>query len=225
MEKDHIKPTIDVFEWDSDIKYGIYGLLNIYHELSFSELAKKLGKAKSTIHPHLKKLMELGIIEISRKQFVKANIKAYYYSLNQDNLEKMLILGYSNSEKLNKKKLQRLARHRRASCTLSKRILDRFIEFLDLLQDSDQIEGIWPDLFKEDITKWDTGNLFHAVLFLTEDQWARLRKLYANLIINFEKQCIDEWRENPTEEKKFYFFGMGVPLKAIFESDKALKLN
>ena len=31
MTEDQIKPTIDALEWDSDIKYGIYGLLNIYH--------------------------------------------------------------------------------------------------------------------------------------------------------------------------------------------------
>ncbi|MFW9896725.1 MAG: hypothetical protein ACFFD7_13045, partial [Candidatus Thorarchaeota archaeon] len=76
---------------------------------------------------------------------------------------------FDDSEKLNKEKLQRLARHRRASCLFSKLVLDKFIEFFDLLQDSDKIEDLWPDIFKEDITKWDTGNLFHSILFLTEE--------------------------------------------------------
>lgn len=223
MTEDPIKPTIDAFEWDSDIKYGIYGLLNIYNELSFTELAKKLGKAKSTIHPHLKSLIDLGIVEISRREHVRANIEAHYYSLNQDNLEKMLVLGFDDSEKLDKLKLQKLAKHRRASCSLSKLVLDKFIEFFDHLQESDQIEEIWPEIFKEDINMWDTGNLFHSILFLTESQWKRWQKLFYSLTVNFEKECIKEWRENPDEEKYFYFFGMGIPLKAIFERHEVLK--
>ncbi|MFW9781638.1 MAG: ArsR family transcriptional regulator, partial [Candidatus Heimdallarchaeota archaeon] len=63
MEENQIKPTIDMSVL-TGIRLQIWGLLNVYPELSFTELAKKLGKSKSTIHPHLQKLIELGIIEI-----------------------------------------------------------------------------------------------------------------------------------------------------------------
>ena len=63
MDEKQIKPTIDLSFWN-DIRYRIYGLLSVYPELSFTELAKKLEKSKSTLHPHLQKLIELGIIEI-----------------------------------------------------------------------------------------------------------------------------------------------------------------
>ncbi len=90
MEENQIKPTIDISDL-AGIRLRIWGLLNVYPELSFTELAKKLGKSKSTIHPHLQKLIELGIVGISRKEHIRANIEAHYYSLTTDADEITLI--------------------------------------------------------------------------------------------------------------------------------------
>ena len=66
---------------DSEIRFQIFSLLSMYPELSFTELSKKLNKSKSTLHPHLKKLIEdLDLIEISKKVRRGGN-PAQYYSL------------------------------------------------------------------------------------------------------------------------------------------------
>jgi DNA-binding transcriptional ArsR family regulator len=43
-------------------RFDIWGLLSVYHELSLSELSIKMNKSKSTIHGHMQKLIEAGIV-------------------------------------------------------------------------------------------------------------------------------------------------------------------
>ena len=65
----------------NEIRLLIWGLLNIYNELSFTEIAQKLGKSKSTIHPHLHKLIDVGLVKVSKQKKVRGSIPAKYYSM------------------------------------------------------------------------------------------------------------------------------------------------
>jgi len=226
MEKTQLVPTMDVSEWTSDIRIQIWALLIIYHELSFSQLARKIGKAKSTIHPHLQRLIELGIIEISRKEPVRANIVAHYYTLKPGYQEKLIVIGKVDQlEKNRKESLQIAARSFKSGAMFNKMILEKYIELLTNLEESENIEELWKDHFKIDFNQSILERAFNNYQFLTENQWKRLQKTIFQLFVDFEKECIKERDKNPNEEKAFCFFASAIPLLNLFSSQLKKKKN
>ncbi|MGM0470034.1 MAG: winged helix-turn-helix transcriptional regulator [Promethearchaeati archaeon] len=96
MSKSKEEPFLEILR--NEIRFSIFILLNLYPELSYSEISQKLSKAKSTLHPHLKKLIKLELIEVSREEKVRGNIPANYYSLKKGYLEKLADIELDSSE-------------------------------------------------------------------------------------------------------------------------------
>ena len=71
-----------------EIRFKIFSLLNMYPELNFTELSEKLNKSKSTIHPHIQKLIDVELIHVSREEQVRGKFSRKYYSLVPDIFEK-----------------------------------------------------------------------------------------------------------------------------------------
>ncbi|NVM37969.1 MAG: winged helix-turn-helix transcriptional regulator [Candidatus Lokiarchaeota archaeon] len=227
MEENQIKPTIDSSVL-TGIRFRIWGLLNVYPELSFTELAKRLGKSKSTIHPHLQKLIELGIVEISKREHVRANIEAHYYSLTPDANEKLLVAGYDLSQGIDMEFVQKVAKSNKSVAIYNRNILDKYIKFCEYVEetDSDDIVEICKDIYKTvNLTKLDISHFFMGEFFLTENQWKRWQKLFYKLALEFEEQCIKEQKENPNQEKYIYFFNTGIPVKILFEEMELKKFT
>ncbi|MFW9820614.1 MAG: winged helix-turn-helix domain-containing protein [Candidatus Thorarchaeota archaeon] len=222
MEENQIKSKIDMSVL-TGVRMRILGLLNVYPELSFTELAKKLEKSKSTIHPHLHKLIELGIVEISKKEHIRANIEAHYYSLTPDAEKILLIAAYDYSQGFDKELIQNIAKSRKSFAIYNRRILDKYNEFCEYLEetDSDDIVEIYKEIYKTiNFEKLDQSHFFGANYFFTENQWKRWQKLLYKLLLEFEEQCIKEQKENPNQEKYIYWFQMGIPVKILFEEIK-----
>ncbi|MFW9896695.1 MAG: helix-turn-helix domain-containing protein [Candidatus Thorarchaeota archaeon] len=219
MEKDQIKPTMDISNF-TGLKFRIWGLLMVYPELSFTELANKLGKSKSTIHPHLQKLIELGIVEISKRKHIKANIEAHYYSLTPNANEITSLPGSDLSLGLNKDIVKMIAKSLKSVTLYHKKILDKYIKFFEYIEetDSDDMIKIWKETFKtKNWTNHDIPQHFMQQIFLTEDQWMRWQKQFVKLSMDWEEQYIKEQKENPNQEKYIYWFHMGIPVKILFE--------
>jgi predicted transcriptional regulator len=219
MEENQVKPTIDISVL-SGLRLRIWGLLNVYPELSFTELAKKLGKSKSTIHPHLQKLIKLGIVEISKREHIKANIEAHYYSLTPDADEITLIASDDLSQGFNKELVQKSAKTNKSIAIYHRKFLDKFIKFCEYGEetDSDDIVEIAKEIYKTvNYEKLDISHVFGGHFFFTENQWKRFQKLLFNLVVEFEEQCIKEQKENPHQEKYIYWFHTGIPVKILFE--------
>ena len=93
---------------DSSFRIQLFMMLNAYGEISLPELAKKMGKSKTTISKHLRLLdSELNWITIEEVK-VRGNIKKKVYKMNIEtrysdvfwNLEK-IVKSYPK-EKVNK---------------------------------------------------------------------------------------------------------------------------
>ena len=219
MGENQIKPTIDFSEL-TGIRLRIWGLLNVYPELSFTELAKKLGKSKSTIHPHLQKLIELGIVEISKRKHVRANIEAHYYSLTPDADEITSVLGYDLSDGLDRELVQKLAKSRKSFAIYNRKLIDRFIKFCEYIEetDSDDIVEIFKQTYKTtEFTKLDISSIHSGSFFLTENQWKKWQSSFNKLGMEFQEQWIKEQKESPNQEKYMYFYNIGIPVKILFE--------
>ncbi|MFX1413126.1 MAG: hypothetical protein ACFFA2_04735, partial [Promethearchaeota archaeon] len=179
-----------------------------------------LGKSKSTIHPHLQKLIELGIIEISKREHIRANLEAHYYSLTPDADEITSLPAYDLSQGYNKEYVQKTTKSGKSVVIYIRRLLDNYLKFLTYLEetDSDEIVEIRKEIYKTvDYTKLDLSHFFGGHFFFTENQWKRWQKLLFELVMEFEEQCIKEQKENPNQEKYIYWFHMGIPVKILFE--------
>ena len=219
VKENQLKPTIE-FSDLTGLRLQIWGLLNVYPELSFTELAKKLGKSKSTIHPHIQKLIEVGIIEISKKEHVRANIEAHYYSLTPDAEEITSVLGFDFSNGLDKDLVQKLAKSRKSFAIYNRKLLDRFIKFCEFLEenDSDDVVEIFKQNYKAtNFAKQDVSTIHSGSFFLTENQWKEWQKAFYKLGMDFQEQWIKEQKENPNQEKYIYFYNIGIPVKILFE--------
>ncbi|MFX1242175.1 MAG: ArsR family transcriptional regulator, partial [Promethearchaeota archaeon] len=83
--------------FQNDTRFQMWGLLSMYPELSFSEICKKLEKSKSTVHHHLQKLIEIGLIEVKREEKVRGSIPAKIYALrNVDSGDNAFVCGIGN---------------------------------------------------------------------------------------------------------------------------------
>lgn len=70
--------------FNSPFRIQLFMMLNAYGEISLPELAKKMGKSKTTISKHLKLLnSELNWITIEEEK-VRGNIKKKIYKMNVD---------------------------------------------------------------------------------------------------------------------------------------------
>ena len=127
----------------------IWGLLNTYPELSFSELARKLGKSKSTLFPHLKKLIDVGLVQIAKEEKVRGSIPAKYYSLVPDALEKTVFTSIDSSKGIDKEVSQLMINSGKSTINYSKRMMEmgiRFWETLEEMEDSEKLIEILENL-------------------------------------------------------------------------------
>ncbi|MFX1283209.1 MAG: ArsR/SmtB family transcription factor [Promethearchaeota archaeon] len=73
-----------------ETRLAIHLCLLTYEKLTLKQLSRILQKGKTTIHHHMKKLEEVGIIKWEEKESDKKRLKTRLYSLNLDNLNKIL---------------------------------------------------------------------------------------------------------------------------------------
>ena len=84
------------------IRSSIITLLIMYRELSYTELSKKLGRSKSTIHPHLKKLEDIGVIRVSKEEH-RGGTPAKYYVYNPESARKSVTGKINKSKGIDRK--------------------------------------------------------------------------------------------------------------------------
>jgi len=117
------------------IRSAIVGLLIMYKELSYTELSKKLGRSKSTIHPHLKKLEDIGVIRVSREE-PRGGTPAKYYEYNQESARRSTHGKIDKSKGIDKKTAERIITTNKNKMIELKGIIDTYIKFWELLEEN-----------------------------------------------------------------------------------------
>ncbi|MFW9947643.1 MAG: ArsR family transcriptional regulator, partial [Candidatus Odinarchaeota archaeon] len=182
------KSVLDVLK--SDVRWSIFSLLNLYPELSFSEISKKINKSKSTTHHHLKELMDFDLIELSRQEKVRGNIPAKYYSLKSGYIEKL-----SETDSEIEKTTSSTVEFYKAYLNFAIRNLEIYKKFFKILGGREG--GL--DYLKE-LMKKDVG--FSSMFFLTEEGYKKVRDLYSE----FTKKVSEiEKEENGIQKEKPYY--------------------
>lgn len=74
-----------------ETRLSIYIYLTVYPKLTLKALSNFLHKGKTTVHHHIRKFEEVGIVKWEEKAEDRKKLKTRFYSLNYDILQKSLV--------------------------------------------------------------------------------------------------------------------------------------
>ncbi|MFX1568022.1 MAG: winged helix-turn-helix domain-containing protein [Promethearchaeota archaeon] len=190
----------------SKTRFQICNFLIIYRELSILDLSKRIGKSKSTIYEHLKKMMKAGFVKVSREEKSRSNIYRKYYSWIEKPSE--IIKPKKYSEEYCRVKIDTL----RSFAVLNQSILKSWIHFLESLEkeiDLGNLENaisIFKKIFNENRTA------YHSVAFYTPENatlfYQKTRSLYNE---------IPDELESKSDENPYYGGMMLLPIRSILD--------
>lgn len=191
--------------FNNEIRFRIWGLLSMYSELSFTELCKKLLKSKSTVHPHLQKLIKHDIVEVVREEKVRGNIPAKIFSLKKRELTSSTFTGIKEMEIfddiLSAKSFEVHIRN----------FIDMKLRFYERLERS---EG-GPDVLKQ---MKDDEEIFNSTFFLTESQYRKTKELFNELLEKLNKIINEDGTKEKNRVKPFHFMVSAINLNRILET-------
>ena len=156
-EKDAITDEMslgDIFKVDT--RFLITTYLLIFPELSLSELTEKLGKSKSTVVEHLKKMVRSGIITKRHDTTDHRNLKKLYLSLN---MEKISELSQSKDKGLEHKSQ---TEHDKKT-----KLIEGIEVYLGFIDVNMHFLKYWKKLLKEQIEKVNNGNF---------EEWEKMKE-------------------------------------------------
>jgi predicted transcriptional regulator len=201
-KKKNNQPFFEVLE--SELRFRIFSLLNIYPELSFSEISRLLNKNKSTLHPHLQKLIEIGVIKVSREEKVRGNFTRNYYSMKSDVFKEMGIL---DEESIDKSIFTVLKNWMKFIIKMS-RLYEKYFNGLELEENG--IKVLKEILYNQEALS--------GMYFFSVEQYKRVNRLTMDYLQKLEKIQ----SEIVKEEKPYYVLSLTIPIKQIIEK-KAMK--
>ncbi|MFX1274441.1 MAG: winged helix-turn-helix domain-containing protein [Promethearchaeota archaeon] len=197
----------------SEIRFRIWGLLSIYSELSFTNLCKKLYKSKSTVHPHLQKLIEIGIVEVVREEKVRGNIPAKIYSLTDRGLNQSIFTGVRDIEKVDKinpENFESILSSLKLFDIHIRNFINMKLKFYEKLENREDSLTILNQMKEE-------GELFGSMIFLSKSQYSKFKKFYNEILFKMN-EIIKEDKINEKQINKPYFFiASGININKIIE--------
>ena len=210
-EKNHEKVNLANFISMNPIRSHIIGLLQMYPELSYTELSKKMEKSKSTIHPHLQKLLDLRIIRFRTKKQLGGN-PPKYYSIDPETAKKSVIGTIDKSKGINKEVAQRIITKEKSKMIVLKGVLEMYIRFWELLEEN--LEEA-PDILEQmpTILSDFSDTRFH----LTKEEYELWYEKYFEKSVEFGAYLAEKRAKDPMAAKPYYFFATFLPLKQIYE--------
>ncbi|MFO7796793.1 MAG: winged helix-turn-helix domain-containing protein [Promethearchaeia archaeon] len=204
MSKSKEEPFLEILR--NEIRFSIFILLNLYPELSYSEISQKLSKAKSTLHPHLKKLIKLELIEVSREEKVRGNIPANYYSLKKGYLEKLADIELDSSEILTDESA--LVFFKTMTNFLIK-TLELYYKFIENMASEDNLSIVLEEMRKK-------KKMLSSMYFFSNENYKKVRNYYHEFTQKLNELEAEE--EGLKKERPFFLFSVALPLKRIIEN-------
>lgn len=215
----------------NDIRFELWGLFSMYPELTLADISEKMGKSKSTIHPHLKLLEEMDIIEEIREEKVRGSIKAKVYALKKGYDE--ILARWGNEESCRKKTeidqemATKIANQGLNMARIKKKTLEMEISFWEKILSSgiggpdehaiqmlNEMYELNPDTKGRFYKKKES---LHTYGYFSNSEYIAFKKLFAEFFKKLNEVIHEEERDNPNIEKPFYFFGEALPLKRMYE--------
>ena len=178
----------------SKIRLQLFFLLNVYGELSFTEISKYMGKSKPALHRHLQMMMEGGIIRVSREEKVRGSIMAKYYSIVENvipyqDLDRKKMLTDPDVDK-RQENLKNLLEFEQTKYFISKASLDLLKDYTEDMQEKILTEPV--GLEKEYMDQLED---FYIRIYQFSEQNHKL-------FLEYSKELIQKINDNDKQHEK-----------------------
>lgn len=201
-------------------RFDIWGLLSIYNELSLTELSAKMNKSKSTIHSHMQKLIEAGIVVqkvADEYEDSNKNLKKVVYRL-AENLEENEpeSCSLAKEDKYSVSKLQDRLQAQQTFTEYQILLAQNWLNYVKSLQEKlnektkDEVINTCK-LMDEHVCSLTT------ISFYSEDQAKKFREKMLEVYFEIEKEQAEKNKKDPSPRP--YYGGLTVwPIKLAIDS-------
>ena len=218
--------------FNSQINFQLWGLFSMHPQLSLSELAKKLGKSKSTIHPYVKDYLEREIIEIKEEKQIRGNIKAKIYGFKQGYHERIFSCEKDsiclNKTEFDKELGNKMLKENIMKTKLHVKTLQTRLAFFEKLLNSgingpderaiEILKKVYElDKNQDSIKMFKRRDILGSVAWNSEKSHLILQKLLKELLQKFNELTEQEEKDFPDIEKPYHYITFGMPLKLMME--------
>ncbi len=213
---DHMIADLEYF--NSPFRVRIFMILNIHGEMSLPDLAKKLGKAKSTISKHLSELEAINWVTI-REEKVRGRILKKIYRMNVDYVTPQMMW---NLEEIVQNYPEEEANQFIGKLLKKKRLLIKFLslfnsqveEFIEKLEN--RIKVMDQSLVKD---YFISHQILSNAINLTEEEAIEYRDTMKKFHTQFIKKIEEERKKNRSElpKRDYMAFQVVYPMKKIIE--------
>jgi len=202
-------------EWDQliakhRIRSDIWALLELHNELNVTQITHYVEQGKTTVARHLK-LMEKDGLLLCRtpKNVIKGRIPPKIFSINPK---------FKKEEEEEENFYKRVIRHyRKAGYNVSK-LLSYLDPLLNLLESQlDEPENA-KDIYDEYLSFIPAP----VVFYLDKTRAEALMDIHTEYILKLQKLAMEE---DLNTEEAFVYFDISLPLAALFELKKNIKLK
>ena len=202
-------------EWDQliakhKIRSDIWALLELHHELNVTQISHYVEQGKTTVARHLKLMEQDGLLLCRKpKSVIKGRIPPKIYRIN---------LKFKKEEEEEENFYKRVINnYRKAGYNVSK-----LLSYLDPLLNLLESELDDPERSKEIYDEFLSFIPAPIVLYLDKKRAEALMDLHAEYILKLQKLAMEE---DLNTEESFVYFDISLPLAALFELKKKLKLK
>ncbi|QEE17101.1 hypothetical protein DSAG12_02933 [Promethearchaeum syntrophicum] len=232
MNNENKKKKDDLFK--SKINFQLWGLFSMYSKLSLSELAIKLGKSKSTLHPYIKDLLLREIIEVKEELQVRGNIKAKIYGFKKG-YDKRIFSCEEDEKCIKKTKFDKefgkeFLRENIMKTKLFVKTLETQLAFFDKLLRSgidgpderaiqilERIYELNPDQTPDYHHMFKKKDIYNIIAYNSQKSHDLMREMMNELRDKFNEATAEEETNFPDIEKPYHFLAFGMPLKMMME--------
>ncbi|MFX0047534.1 MAG: hypothetical protein ACFE8G_05120 [Candidatus Hermodarchaeota archaeon] len=201
-------------EWDRliakhRIRSDIWALLELHKELNVTQISHYVEQGKTTVARHLKLMDQDGLLLCrTPKSVIKGRIPPKIYSINPK---------FKREEEEEENFYKRIIKHyRKAGYNISK-----LLSYLDPLLNLLESEVEDPEKAKEIYDEYLSFIPAPVVFYLDKKRAEALMDIHAEYILKVQKLAMEE---DLNTEEAFVYFDISLPLAALFELKKKIKL-
>ena len=191
----------------------------IFNKISLTNLSELLGRAKSTITHHIKKLENLGVIKSTRKE-ARGSIDAKVYELIPGFLQKISDRKQSFKGELIDD-FTEVVSNDLLFFKVIKLLFEQVILYYEAISNK-KIKSK-PKSFKDFQNSYFKLPLNYDFWFLSEKAYKEYKDLYKNFKIELKKIISNENLENNDSIRPFFVLNTFIPLLQLIEYDSELK--
>jgi predicted transcriptional regulator len=219
-------------DWESliskhKLRYDIWLLLNLYHELNVSQISKYVSQSKSTVSRVLMGMEDDGLL-VSRRGKIKEGgrerIPPKYYTISEkfrkvDEKEKIFMQIPSESQEFREFLLSEIRNHRNAIYNII-RLVNYLGSSLNRLDDQLEAKDIKKakKIYQEFLSGMNEPEF--NLVFLDKNRFKKFYDLRLEYILKLKKLIMEQQLD---AESAFVYFDSLLPLKALLDLYKKRK--